>query len=113
MKKLTSQHMVIALFVAVAVIGLSYNAVMNHRDQEAYANSMALLAAQEAAPTTTRTFVQDGVTWHEKCEKGFCWYATNPESLEGPTVRKGGSGGIPVVDVTAIRKIESQEQTSH
>jgi hypothetical protein len=107
------QHRTTALLVVVAVIGLSYNALMNHRDQEAYAHGMALLAAQAAEPTTYRTFVQDGVSYHEKCEQGHCLSATNLDSLEGPIVRKGGSAGIPVTDMSAIRQIESQKQISH
>lgn len=112
MKTISTQYMAIALFAAVATIGLGYNALINHRDQESYANGMALLAAQEAAPTTHRILVQDGVTWHEKCEQGFCWLAANLESLEGPMVQKGGSAGIPVTDVSAIQQIESQALTS-
>ncbi|MBI6621544.1 hypothetical protein YA0783_24965 [Pseudomonas corrugata] len=57
--------------------------------------------------------VEDGVTWHEKCEQGFCWLATSEESLVGPMVRKGSSAGIPVIDWSELRRIESQAQTSH
>lgn len=113
MKTISTQYMAIALFAVVASIGLGYNALMDHRDQEAYASGMELLAAQDAAPTTHRSFVEDGTTWHEKCEHGFCWVATNPESLKGSMVRKGGSAGIPVTDISALQQLESQAQPSH
>ena len=102
------QCVAVALFAAVAVIGLGFNSLQNHRDQEAYANGMALLAAQAAEPTVYSTFEQGGVTWYRKCEKGHCWSAANPESLEGAMVRTGGSAGIPVTDMNAARTIESR-----
>lgn len=112
MKALSMQRVTIAL-LAVAVGGIGYNAMMNHRDQEAYANGMAILAAQEAEPTTYSTFVEDGVTWHQKCEKGHCMMATNRDALAGPIVRKGASGGFPVIDMNALREVESQAQQAH
>lgn len=109
MKALSIQRVTIAL-LALAVIGIGYNALMNHRDQEAFANGMAILAAQEAEPTTYSTFVKDGVTWHQKCEQGHCMMATNRDYLAGPIVRKGASVGFPVTDMSAIREVESQAQ---
>lgn len=109
--KNTSTHTFAALLVVTAVGGLGYNAWMEHRDQKAYAAGMALLAAQEAEPTTRRTIVEDGVTWHEKCEKGHCLRAANPESLEQPLVRKGG--GMPVYDMAAIREMEKRAQQAN
>jgi hypothetical protein len=106
--KHTSTYTLATLLVVMAVGGIGYNAWIDRRDQQAYAEGMALLAAQEAEPTTRRTLIEDGVTWHEKCEKGFCWRATNPESLEHPLVRKGG--GIPVYDMAAIREMEKRAE---
>jgi hypothetical protein len=106
--KITSTHTLATLLVVTAVGGLGYNAWQNHRDEQAFAKGMALLAAQDAEPTTLRTIVEDGVTWYEKCEKGHCLRAGNPESLEQPLVRKGG--GMPVYDMAAIREMEKRTQ---
>ena len=102
MKALSMQSVTTAL-IAAAVIAIGYIALMNHRDQAAYANGMAMLAAQEAEPTTFSTFVESGVTWHQKCEQGHCMMATNRDDLAGPIVRKGTSGGFPVTDMSAIQ----------
>lgn len=107
------QYTVIAMFLLVPVIGLAYNALMSHRDQEAYARSMALLEAQEASPSTHRSFFQSGITLHEKCDQGFCWQATDPESLNGTMVRNGDSAGIPVIDMSALRKMHSRASASY
>lgn len=113
MNTISTQYVFITLLAAVASIGLGYNALIHHRDQQAYASGMALIANQEATPTTHRSFVEDGTTWYEKCEHGFCWLATNPGNLQGSMVRKGGLAGIPVTDMSAIQQVRSQAQLSH
>ncbi|MDN4500128.1 hypothetical protein QYE73_22835 [Pseudomonas mosselii] len=105
MKALSMQSVTVAL-LAVAVTGIGYNTMMNHRHQVAYAIGMDMLAALEAEPTTYTTFVEDGVTWHQKCEKGHCIMATNRDDLAGPIVRKGAPGGFPTTDMSAIRALE-------
>lgn len=108
--KVTSTYSLATLLVVTGG-GLGYNAWIDRHDQQAYAEGMALLEAQESEPTTRRTVVEDGVTWHEKCEKGFCLRATNPESLEQPLVRKGG--GMPVYDMASIREMEKRAQQAN
>ncbi|WP_147464743.1 hypothetical protein [Pseudomonas cannabina] len=102
MNPLSIRYAATALLGLVAAIVISYNAMMIHLDKQAYANGMAILAAQEAEPTNYSTSVQDGVTWHQKCEKGHCMMATHLDYLTGPTVSKSASAGLPVIDMSAI-----------
>jgi hypothetical protein len=101
-----------ALLGVVAVAGIGYTAWANHRDQAAFADSMAMLSAQAAEPTRYSTFVLDGVTWHQKCEQGHCMTASKLAYLAGPVVSKGHIAGIPVRDYSAIREIETQARHS-
>lgn len=108
MKALSMEHVTLAV-LALLVCGMGYNAMMGYRDQEAFANGMAILAAQEAEPTTYSMFVEDGVTWHQKCEQGHCMMATNRDALAAPIVRKG-AGGFPLNDMSALRVVDSKAE---
>lgn len=111
-KAITDYRVAVVLFVLVALGGLGYNVLMIYIDEQAYAQGVAALAAQAAAPTTYRTIVQGDSIQYEKCERGFCWSAPDEESLKQVmTSKNGSSGGFQTIDSAAFQQFINQTQT--
>ncbi|MGG5276297.1 hypothetical protein [Pseudomonas syringae pv. coryli] len=104
----------ILLLSMIAILTTTVLSSVNTQIPDSRFLQNSLNSAAFATPPSVRIFQDEyGVTWYERCADGFCTIASNAAGTELSTINQHSSaGGMPTVDVAALRALEAAVHTN-